>query len=68
MPNLKELVVKDSSLYEHGCLLPLTSVISACPCLQEFMFEVGAFSKYIVYSKFGQILVYHAKFLVNLLF
>ncbi|KAL1534173.1 F-box/LRR-repeat protein-like protein [Salvia divinorum] len=39
MPNLKELVVKDSSLYEHGCLLPLTSAISACPCLQEFMFE-----------------------------
>ncbi|XP_042009308.1 F-box/LRR-repeat protein At1g55660-like [Salvia splendens] len=39
MPNLKELVVKESSLYEHGCLLPLKSVISACPCLQNFKFE-----------------------------
>ncbi|XP_047983531.1 putative F-box/FBD/LRR-repeat protein At4g13965 [Salvia hispanica] len=40
MPNLKTLHVKESSLYEHGCLLSLKSVISACPCLQIFKIEV----------------------------
>ncbi|KAL1534206.1 F-box/LRR-repeat protein-like protein [Salvia divinorum] len=39
MPNLKKLYVKESSLYEHECLLPLKSVISACPCLQKFKIE-----------------------------
>ncbi|XP_042009310.1 F-box/LRR-repeat protein At3g26922-like [Salvia splendens] len=36
MPNLKVLIIRESSAYEHGCLLPITSVISACPRLQRF--------------------------------
>ncbi|KAL1534171.1 F-box/LRR-repeat protein-like protein [Salvia divinorum] len=36
MPNLKLLTVRDISAYEHGCLLPTTYAISACPRLQRF--------------------------------
>ncbi|KAG6408796.1 hypothetical protein SASPL_131819 [Salvia splendens] len=39
MPNLKELIIRDSSLYKHGYLVGVTSMIKACPRLQKFKFK-----------------------------
>ena len=41
MPNLKELYVVVSRVHAHLCLVPVTSIISACPHLQMFTFKVG---------------------------
>ncbi|XP_047944238.1 uncharacterized protein LOC125190867 [Salvia hispanica] len=39
MPNLKELYVVVSRVHAHLCLVPVTSIISACPHLQMFTFK-----------------------------
>ena len=41
MPNLTELDVVVSRQYVHHCLVPVTSITSACPLLQMFTFKVG---------------------------
>ncbi|XP_042053566.1 putative F-box/LRR-repeat protein At4g15060 isoform X2 [Salvia splendens] len=56
MPNLKELYVVVSCYHVHHCIVPVTSIISACPRLQMFTFKFyicedierfpGEFSKY----------------------
>ncbi|XP_042056964.1 F-box protein At5g03100-like isoform X2 [Salvia splendens] len=39
MPNLKELYVVVSRIHAHRCLVPVTSIILACPQLQMFTFQ-----------------------------
>ncbi|XP_047961739.1 putative F-box/LRR-repeat protein At5g02700 [Salvia hispanica] len=39
MPNLTELDVVVSRQYVHHCLVPVTSITSACPLLQMFTFK-----------------------------
>ncbi|KAL1543674.1 hypothetical protein AAHA92_20616 [Salvia divinorum] len=40
MPNLKKLIVANKTVYEHGCLLPITYVIAACPRLEKATFKI----------------------------
>ncbi|KAG6419227.1 hypothetical protein SASPL_121443 [Salvia splendens] len=50
MPNLKELYVVVSRFHAHHCLVPVTSITSACPRLQMFTFEFHSYLSLLLQS------------------